>query len=194
MHISTLSWRTHVNYVVNNANCTRGYLRRNFNQATSSLKLLLYKTLERPKLEYAASVWDLNTASLCSELESVHNRASRFILSNYHHTSSVTAMKASLSFLSLPLLEHRRKVFHLCLFHKIYHSNPILRNKLLSSSSYMSSRIDHQHKVHVPSCCTNLFQDFFVPNTCASWNRLPRSVAEIGNEVAFPSAITNLFS
>lgn len=192
VHIaSTLSWKTHINYVVNNANRMLGYLRRNFNQATSSLKLLLYKTLVRPKLEYAAAVWDPNTASLCSELESVQNRASRFILSNYHRTSSVSSMKASLS---LPLLEHRRKVFRLCLFHKIYHCNSILRSRLLSSSSYMSCRIDHQHKVHVPSCRTNLFQDSFVPSTCASWNRLPRSVAEIRNEIAFRSAITNLFS
>lgn len=192
VHISsTLSWKTHINYVINNANRTLGYLRRNFNQATSSLKLLLYKTLVRPKLEYAASVWDPNTASLCNELESIQNRASRFILSNYHRTSSVTSMKESLS---LPLLERRRKIFRLCLFHKIYHSNPTLRNRLLSRPSYVSSRIDHHHKVHVPSCRTNLFQDSFVPSTCASWNRLPRSVADIGDEIAFRSAVTNLFS
>ena len=48
-----LSWKLHINYVINNANRMLGFLKRNFTLAPSSLKLTLYKTLVRPKLEYA---------------------------------------------------------------------------------------------------------------------------------------------
>lgn len=57
VHIThNLSWETHMNYIINNANRTLGHLRRNFSAAPSDLKLMLYKTLIRPKLEYACAV------------------------------------------------------------------------------------------------------------------------------------------
>lgn len=55
---SNLSWHAHIEYITNNANRSLGYIRRNFSKAPPHLKLLLYKTLIRPKLEYASSVWD----------------------------------------------------------------------------------------------------------------------------------------
>lgn len=187
---SNLSWKPHIDYVVSNANRSLGYIRRNFKYSPSSLKLVLYKTLVRPKLEYAASVWHPGIASLTDELEAVQNRSCRFILSSYHRTSSVTTMKATLS---LPLLEHRRQISRLCLFHKIYHSNFILKGRLLSNPSYMSTRVDHRFKVGVPSCHTKCFHDSFVPSTSVCWNQLPRAVAEILDVVAFRRAASRLF-
>ena len=107
VHITAnLSWQMHVNYIVNNANRMLGYLRRNFSMAPSSLKLLLYKSLVRSKLEYASSVWDPGLEFLINNLESVQNRSARFILSNYSRSSSVSSMKATLN---LPSLSLRRK-------------------------------------------------------------------------------------
>lgn len=191
VHISAnLSWSCHVEYIVNNANRMLGYLRRNFCLAPSSLKLLLYKTLVRTKLEYAASVWDPGQESLISELEAIQNRASRFILSNYHRTSSVTAMKSSLS---LPLLSQRRKMFRLCLFHKIYHNNPILKERLLTTPHYVSARIDHRHKVAIPSCRTKHFYESFIPSASTMWNHLPGAIAEIPDIECFKTAVSNIF-
>uniref|UniRef100_V5IDJ9 Putative endonuclease/reverse transcript n=1 Tax=Ixodes ricinus TaxID=34613 RepID=V5IDJ9_IXORI len=167
-----------------------GYLRRNFYLAPISLKLLLYKTLVRTKLEYAASVWDPGQESLISELESVQNRASRFILSDYHRTSSVTAMK---SCLSLPLLSQRRKSFRLCLFHKIYHNNSILKERLLTAPHYVSARIDHHYKVGIPSSRTKHFHDSFIPSTSTMWNHLPGAIAGIPDCTRFRTAIANIF-
>lgn len=53
-----LSRQTHINRITNNANRTLGYLRRNFSMAPGNLKLLIYKTLMCPKVEYASTVWD----------------------------------------------------------------------------------------------------------------------------------------
>lgn len=59
VHIaSNLSWKTHSDHVIANANSMLGYLKRNFSLAPMSLKLFLYKTLIRSKLEYAAAIWD----------------------------------------------------------------------------------------------------------------------------------------
>lgn len=51
VHISSnLSWKTHIHYIINNADRMLGYIRRNFSHSSSSIKLLLYKTLVRSKL------------------------------------------------------------------------------------------------------------------------------------------------
>lgn len=81
-HITNdFSWHTHIHNVINNANCTLGYLHYNFAQVPSSLKLLLYRTLIRPKLEYASSIWDPAQHPLIDATESVQKRSVRFILS-----------------------------------------------------------------------------------------------------------------
>uniref|UniRef100_A0A0C9QZR8 Endonuclease/reverse transcript n=1 Tax=Amblyomma americanum TaxID=6943 RepID=A0A0C9QZR8_AMBAM len=141
-----------------------GYIRRNFNLSSSSVKLLLYKSLVRSKLEYAASIWDPYQETLIYQLESIQNRAARFILSNYHRNSSVSAMKSSLS---LPLLSQRRNISRLCLFHKIYYDNPILKRKFITPPCNVSARIDHRHKVGILSCQTNHFYNSFNPSTSA---------------------------
>lgn len=187
VHIAfNLSWKTHIEYVTNNANRMLGYIKRNFSLAPASLKLLLYTTLVRSKLEYASSIWDPGQETLIYTLERVQNRSARFISSNYHRTASVTSMKITLS---LPDLIVRRLISRLCLFHKIYHLNPSLRNKLLTPPDYISPRVDHPYKVNIPSCHTNVFSKSFLPSTALAWNRLPHDIASITDNNAFRNAI-----
>lgn len=191
VHItSDLSWQTHINFIANNANRMLGYLRRNFSRAPSSLKLLLYKTLVRSKLEYASSVWDPGHEFLINQIESVQNRGARFILSNFSRFSSVSSMKLTLH---LPNLSLRRKLSRLSLFHKIYHHNQHLSEELFSEPSYVSHRNDHHHKVNVPFSRTKLFFDSFIPRTTNDWNHLPTSIATITDAPAFKSAIENYY-
>lgn len=190
IHISSnLSWQTHTDYVINNANRMLGYLRRNFSLAPVSLKLLLYKTLVRTKLEYASAIWDPHLSSLSSSLESVQNRSSRFILSNYSRTASVSSMKANLN---LPTLSTRRKIARLNLFHKIYYTNPDIKVEIFSTPTYISSRFDHKLKVSVPSCRTNLRFNSFLPKTASDWNILPSSIASNPDPVSFKTAISSI--
>lgn len=124
---SNLNWSLHTENIIKNANRMLGYLRRNFFNVPTNLKLLLYKTLIRPKLEYATPVWDPAHENLITDLEMVQNNSVRFILANYNRTASITNMKSNLC---LPSLASRRKVSRIALFHKLYHHHT-LRDHLI---------------------------------------------------------------
>ncbi|MCZ6924760.1 MAG: hypothetical protein O7D30_04920, partial [Rickettsia endosymbiont of Ixodes persulcatus] len=55
---NNLKWGSHVNNICCSAKRTLGYLKRNFRYATMSAKLMVYKTVIRPVLEYANVIWD----------------------------------------------------------------------------------------------------------------------------------------
>lgn len=189
VHITNnLTWTKHIEYIINKANRMLGYLRRNFFSAPSSLKLLLYKTLIRSKLEYATPVWDPCHDNLLTALELVQNNSARFILSNYNRTASVTAMKSSID---LPSLASRRRIFRLTLFHKVYY-HASLHAELLSQPQYISCRIDHNHKVGVVSSNTKYFAESFIPKTSREWNHLPADVVSIRVNHLFHQALANI--
>lgn len=191
VHISNdLSWNTHIEYVISNSNRMLGYLRRNFSSVSTSLKLNLYKTLVRSKLEYACALWDPHQVTLIHCLESIQNRAARYILSSYSRTASVSTMKKTVN---LPDLSVRRKCSRLCLFHKIYHHNPTLKEQLITSPHYISSRTDHSCKVGLPSCRTNVYNDSFIPKTSVQWNHLPAAIASITDATLFKTAVHNTY-
>lgn len=185
---SNLTWNVHIEHIINNANRMLGYLRRNFAKAPSSLKLLLYKILIRSKLEYAPCIWDPSCNNLINSLEMVQNNSARFILSNYNRTASVTTMKSTLNLQSLAV---RRKISRLSLFHKIfYHQH--LHEELILPPLYVSSRLDHAHKVGIASTRTTAFSQSFIPRTSLEWNRLPSPTATIVNHTLFKNAIVNI--
>lgn len=192
VHITNnLSWKTHIDYIATKATSTLGYFRRKFPQAPSSLKLLLYTTFIRPKLEYASSVWDTGYQNHIKLLEKIQNRSVRFILNNYQRTASVTNMK---DILHLPLLSHRRKLSRLYLFHKIYYHNSYLHSMLLQPPPYISSRIDHRQKVNIPHSNTVGFSHSFLPTTTRDWNNLPASLTSITNTNNFKIALRSFIS
>ncbi|CAN7990783.1 unnamed protein product [Ixodes hexagonus] len=118
----------------------------------------------------------------------VQNSSVRFILSNYNRTASISTMKSSLD---LPSLASRRKNLRLCLFHKLFY-HPHLRAELILPPQYVSSRLDHVHKVGVPSCSTNAFFQSFLPRTSEEWNRLPVPTASIEDLQLFKNALASI--
>lgn len=190
VHISSnLSWNHHVEHIIAKANRSLGYFRRNFYMAPSSLKKLLYTTYIRPSLEYASSVWDPGGTTLTHELEAVQNRSVRFILANYNRTASVTLMKSQLN---LPELAIRRKIARLSLLHKLYHSKN-LREQFIKPPSFISPRLDHLQKVHVPRCRTVTYSHAFIPRTTSEWNLLPQSATAITDTSRFRAFLQNMF-
>ena len=89
---------------------TRAFLQRNIHQCPHETKVLCYKTLLRPVIEYASIILDLHTNANISIFEMVQRRSARFVLHNYRRSSSVTAMFDQLHWASLQERRAQAKV------------------------------------------------------------------------------------
>ena len=113
-----LSWNTHISRISKKANQTLGFLKRNIKIYHEDLKATAYKTVVRPQLEYASSVWSPHTDIAIQQIEKVQRRAARWVKRDYSRTSSVTAMLQSLNWRRLDL---RRIDNRLSVMYKITH-------------------------------------------------------------------------
>ena len=113
---SELNWHEHVNSVCNKANKTLGFLRRNLNISSYSIKEKAYKALVRPMLEYAPAVWDPYRQIDIINIEKVQRRAARFVFNKYRSQASVNDMLQKLQWKSL---EQRRKETRLAMLLKL---------------------------------------------------------------------------
>lgn len=90
VHIqSDLKWNTHIVKTSAKANRSLGVLRRSLVGAPAKTKIIAYKTIVRPILEYSSQVWSPYTAGLVTMLERIQRRAVRwaFWLSKYDSVS-----------------------------------------------------------------------------------------------------------
>ena len=67
----TLSWNSHNDTVKKKASQTTAFLRRNLSSCPKDVKAKCYKSIVRPQLEYASTVWDPVTKSNIAKVESV---------------------------------------------------------------------------------------------------------------------------
>ncbi len=93
-------------------------LKRNLIISSPTIKSQAYKSLVRPQLEYASTVWNPTTKKGSSTIEIVQRRAAHWVCNRYHNTSSVTNM---LNHLQSHTLEMRRTDASLIMMYKITH-------------------------------------------------------------------------
>ena len=92
-----LSWSPHIDITTKKANQTLGFLKRNLGVHNKDLKSVAYKTLVRPQLEYASTVWYPHHDKDINKVEAVQRMAARWATRDYKYTSSVTAMLKDLN-------------------------------------------------------------------------------------------------
>ena len=92
VHLSSkLSWNDHVDITAKKAYQTLNYARSNFSTCQSHIREQCYKTLVRPQLEYASSVWDNSVKRNVNKIEAVQcvvQHASP-VVTDYWHTQLV---------------------------------------------------------------------------------------------------------
>ena len=110
-----MDWGQHISEISSKA--TLGFLRRNLAFAPRSNKEVVYKTLVRPRLEYAAPIWSPYSKLQINQVEKVQRTAARWTCKRWRNTCSVGEM---LDELEWPSLEARRDRSSLLLFHKIH--------------------------------------------------------------------------
>ena len=103
---NNMKFDVHIDNICTKANRMLGMLRRNLRSAPELTKESGYKSLVRPVLEYACSVWDPHTAKDINKIEAVQRRAARFVKSKYKKEDSVSSMIKDLKWNTL---EQRRK-------------------------------------------------------------------------------------
>ena len=96
-----LKWNHHVDITTKSANSASSFLQRNIRDCPLKTKVLCYKTLVLPLLEYAAVVWDPFTQKNIIKLEMVQRRYARFALGDFRRTSSVADMLKKLQWTTL---------------------------------------------------------------------------------------------
>ena len=112
-----MDWGQHVSEISSKATRTLGFLRRNLAFAPRSTKVVAYKTLVRPKQEYAAPIWSPHSKLQINQIEKAQRTAAHWTCRRWRNTSSVGEM---LDELEWPSLEARRDQSSLLLFQKIH--------------------------------------------------------------------------
>lgn len=170
---SRLTWTEHITKLAADASKTLGYLRRSLSLSPASLRKLAFETFVRTKMEYASAIWSPHQIYLINILESVQNRAARFISANYDKRASISQIKSSLG---LPVLSARRKISRLCLFHKLYYSFPHLHGSLLLPPVRTSRRLFNSLSIQRLFGSTNAFNKSFLPTAIDEWNGLTDAI------------------
>ena len=122
------------------------------------MKEQAYKSLVRPSLEYACSVWDPYLQQDIDAIERVQRRAARFVTNKYRNTSSVGNMLQHLEWRSL---QDRRKDSRLNIFYKIVNNKVEIQktNRLIPQKDRHDIHTLNASKYHLVKLNTekNLF-------------------------------------
>jgi hypothetical protein len=102
-------WDANTLRTISKANAVTGVLKRNFSAAPQESKLLLYKTMVRPILDYCSAICEPTTKESARCLEMAQRKACRFIKSDYGWRSSVTEMRESLQLEELVLRRTQKR-------------------------------------------------------------------------------------
>ena len=186
---SNLSWNHHIDRTATNAGKTLGFLRRNIKTKNEDIKQSAYKSLVRPQLEYASSVWSPHTQKNIKKVERVQRRAARWVKHNYSPYESVTNMVDSLGWRTL---EQRRADTRLILFYKIVHSLVAVPLPNYFEQPHRLTRTMHPLSYRQVHTRSNYYQYSFFPMTIIIWNRLPTDVVTLPGLDAFKREVCKI--
>ena len=186
---SNLNFNQHINRISSNANKTLAFLKRNLRTKKPDVREAAHKSLIRPQVEYASTVWSPYTKKGIKKIEMVQRRSIRWTMNNYSTYDSVTDMETQLCWRSL---EQRRADARLMVLYKIIHGlvaiplPPYFRQPLRMSR--------HSHPLALTQIHTscNYYKYSFFPLSVVQWNRLPSGVVVLPTLDQFGVAVRSL--
>lgn len=150
---------------------------------------LLFKSLVRPHLEYASSVWSPYKQKDIDFIENVQRRATKLIPGLKH-----LAYPERLQRLNLPTLQHRRIRGDLINTFKIV--NNIYDNRVTQNIFQMeeSSRTrGHTKKIFKKRCRLEIRKNFFSFRVIDNWNSLPQNIVDAKDVKQFEILLDNFW-
>lgn len=172
-----LKWHKHVDLISAKSLKKLGYLRRTLKGATKECKLIAYKSLVRPLLEYASVVWSPHLATDKDKLESVQRKAIRFIFNRYDRNFSPSE---HYHVLSLNRLERRRMCDRLIMLHNIVHKSVRIATPIsfTGHTTHVTRRYNPLNIVPF-RCYIDCYKYSFFPSTVDTWNNLDSSLRRL---------------
>ena len=186
---SDLSFNTHISRITTNANKTLGFLKRNITTKNENVKELAYKSLVRPQVEYASSVWSPYTKTGIHKVEKVQRRAVRWVKQDYSPLTSVTKLQQELGWRTL---EHRRYDNRLIMFYKIYHNLVAIDFPSYIQKPTRQTRHMHPLSFRQIQTATDYHKWSFFPHSIILWNSLPESIATSPSLDHFKKAVAHV--
>ena len=181
-----LSRSPHIDLITKKANQTLGFLKQNIKVHNQDLKSTAYKTLVRPQLEYASTVYSPHTATNIAKVEAVQRRAARWATRDYQRTSSVTQMLKDLNWRTL---EQRRIDSRLILMYKI--TNDLVA---IPAADYLipntrPSKFNHPLAYRQIPALHDYYKYTFFPRTIVHWNALEHHIPVLPTVAQFSYAV-----
>ncbi|MES9994057.1 MAG: reverse transcriptase family protein, partial [Candidatus Thiodiazotropha sp.] len=184
-----LSWNTHINEITSKANRTLGFVKRNIRTKNQAVKELAYKSLVRPQVEYASSVWSPYTKQNIHKIEMVQRRAARWVSGKYSSYDSVSAMLGNLGWRPL---EHRRNDSRLAMFYKIQYGLVAIEMPTYFERPTRITRHMHPLCFRQVHCAADYYRYSFFPMTVVLWNRLPAEVVVLPDLDSFKTEVSKI--
>ena len=151
------------------------FLRHDLAFAPRHTKEVAYKTLVRPKLEYAAPLWHPYHESQIGQVEKVQRTADRWTYRRWRNTSSVGDMLDELEWRSL---ETRREQSSLTFFYKIRSGTVSLdKDKYLTPAPNLRrTRASYESQYTRYFAYSDALKNYFFLRTIPMWSSLLSSV------------------
>jgi hypothetical protein len=161
IHLSdSLNWSTHTDYVTKKATKALFFIRRRFRNSNAKVRNLLYLSLVRPILEYAAPAWDPLLINHKAALERVQKRSARFVRNDYRYHKSSSSMVQELNWPSLELRRKRARLKSMLLVYNNVGGWASLSHHLQPPLYF--SRNDHASKIRCKPVKSNLGRNSFI--------------------------------
>ena len=184
-----ISWAKPIIQTVNGANKVLGLLKRNLWNCPSSTKEIAYKTLVRPKLEYASLIWDPHQNVYKEAIEKVQRRAARFVKNDYSRATSVSNLIENLNW---DKFETRRMKARLTTIYKeSYGITPSNIHHLLADPTTPVTRASHDLNFKIPHANKNYYKYSLYPRTIPQWNSLPPELKSASSVLSFKQLLDN---
>ena len=177
---SDLKFTQHINRNTNNASKSLGYLKRNIQTKHIGIREAAFKTIVRPQLEYASTVWNpQRKQDIKKKIEMVQRRAVRWSLNSYSTYACVTEMQNQLKPSTLEQIYLKRADARVIMLFKIKHG--LVAIPLPSYFEQPSRMTRHSHPLALRQIHTsaNYNKYSFFPAVVVYWNRLPCSVVTL---------------
>ena len=168
-----LKFRKHVGAICNKANRMIGLVRRTFKYMDKEIFLTLFKSMIRPHVEYACTVWDPLLKGDIKQIEKVQRRATKLL-----KEIKDDPYPERLKYLRLPSLTFRRLRSDMIQTFKILKGFDDMEPSILFKMDPNRNTRGHSLKLSKQCNRTTIRNHFFSQRVINPWNSLPQEVVD----------------